>query len=170
MAEGTAISELRGGASNPSKGMGLGSWDARTWRPRDSGCPSAARGPRIRPSLPAPPSLSPPGALFLSSPPPTLPSRALLPVLSLLPPTCLSLFLLPLLPITLFPTWARTWALPHLAKATWPHTKLSLVPPETSLGFTCHRLGPLETFGSLGGHWADFTGHRGSSGWEALYL
>ena len=81
-----------------------------------------------------------------------------------------SLSLLPLLPLTLFSTWARTWARPHPAKATQPHTKQSLVPPETSSGFTCHRLSPLETFASLGGSWADCTGHRGGSGWEAPYL
>ena len=86
------------------------------------------------------------------------------------PPGVLSLSLLPLLPLTLFSTWARTWALPHPAKATQPHNKQSLVPPETSPGFTCHRLSPLETFASLGGSWADCTGHRGGSGWEAPYL
>lgn len=177
-AEGTAISELRGGASNPSKGTGLGSRDARTWRPRGSGCPRAARGPRVRPSLPChlPPGPSPapapqPASCLVSLlPPPTLPSWVLPSGLFSHPPGFLSLSLLPLLPLTLFSTWARTWALPHPAKATWPHTKQSLVPPETSLGFTCHRFGPLETFVSLGGHWADCTGHRGSSGWEALYL
>lgn len=151
----------------------MGLWlSLRHQRPQGAPRPCPVTSPQA-PLLPIP---APQPASSLVSPHTPLPyspfsgARSL--PLSLLPPAwlSLSLSLLLLLPLTLFSTWARTWALPYPAKATWPHTKQSLVPPESSPGFACHRLSPLETFASLGGFWADCTGHRGSAGWEVPYL